>query len=187
MTSPPDGARQMADRLVRVENIVQHLLHQVGDRDVLTTSSTHRKGGKAILTLAPMETGHPPSTTMSDTSAPILLGFKRPMTASATKHEHWPRKGGYSTSSSSHSLYDTLPSPEDSEIIIKASHRNFYIFNRAVTASYQNLSRQTGPSLVDITRPDAQDHPVFNARYMLQLAPYCISYISNSTTRPSRI
>ncbi|KAK8064392.1 hypothetical protein PG994_007030 [Apiospora phragmitis] len=70
----------------------------------------------------------------------------------------------------SHTLYNALPTPKDSEIIIKASYRSFYMFNKALTVSYKNLSRQTGPDWVDIRRPHAQDHPVLVARYMLQLA-----------------
>lgn len=169
LTSPPNGARQMADRLVRVENLVQTLLHQMGDDDVPTTSAL-RNGGNAILTPAPTETGHPSSTTIQSTPTTTPIGLDRPMAARGAPCERFQRKGGHSTSSLSHTLYNALPTPLDGDIIIKASYRSFYMFNKALTVSYKNLSRQTGPGWVDITRPDAQDHPVLIARYMLQLA-----------------
>ncbi|KAK8123228.1 hypothetical protein PG984_011898 [Apiospora sp. TS-2023a] len=171
LTSPPDGSRQMADRLVRVENLVQNLLHQMGDDDDVPTTSAHRIGGGAILTPASTESGHPSSsTTIPNTPTPTPIGLDRPMAASSAPHDRWQRKVGHPTSSLSYSLYSALPTPKDNNIIIQASYRSFYMFNKALTVSYKNLSRQTGPNWVHITRPDAQDHHILIARYMLQLA-----------------
>ncbi|KAK7985855.1 hypothetical protein PG988_003477 [Apiospora saccharicola] len=153
LTSPPDGARQMADRLVRVENLVQNLLHQMADDDDddVPAASAHRNGGNTILTPAPTESGHPSTETIPNTPIPAPIALDRPVASSGAPHDRLQRKGGHSFASLSHTLYNYLPTPKDGEIIINASYRSFYIW-------------------VDITRPDAQDHPVLIARYMLQLA-----------------
>ncbi|KAK8104559.1 uncharacterized protein PG998_011592 [Apiospora kogelbergensis] len=165
---PPDGARQMGDRLVKVENIVQQLLNRVRDEDVSPTShgKQHRTGD--ILTPALTTSTHV-STVVSDISSPRSNGPRRLTDPSAAYVECRHSRRETRLSTLSQCLHNALPTPEDSDVIVKASYRGFYMFNKAVTISYENLSRQAGSDWVEIARPEPRDHPVLIARYMLQL------------------
>ncbi|KAK8000783.1 hypothetical protein PG990_013383 [Apiospora arundinis] len=166
MTSlAPDGARQMGDRLVKVENLVQQLLHRVGNDGVPPISPGHHRDSD-ILTPALTELAAS-SSVASDTFT--LRSSQATSPRDASTQPFWLKKGDQ-VSNLSQALHEALPTFEDSEMIINASYRSFYMFNKALTVSYESLSRHTGPNWVEIVRPKPHDHPALIARYMLQLA-----------------
>ncbi|PVH99827.1 hypothetical protein DM02DRAFT_471419, partial [Periconia macrospinosa] len=70
-------------------------------------------------------------------------------------------------------LHDTLPSPQDCEILCKASHRNYYMLDEILSFRARRRSQHPEKLLSPesiLTRPQPHHHPVLIARYMLQLS-----------------
>ncbi|KAI2613428.1 hypothetical protein GGR54DRAFT_327985 [Hypoxylon sp. NC1633] len=200
ISAPPDGARQMGDRMVRLEAMVEKLIGRLGHDDAHGSWSASSPDGGArqdygIPTPASIESestrllpAHKPqdarrltevqvpradtprasrrdqSTAPSDThlsvSSPHRRFFGEDVSAALGRY-----------SSVAGLMYKILPSPEDSDIICRASYRSYYMFDEILTVPYKTVD-QGGPRSPEsiIVRPRPNTHPVLIARYMLQLA-----------------
>ena len=182
-SSLPDGARQRDDRLGRVEVLLEHLINNSrGDKSshILDGSARHDYAIPTPISLHSEPTRYPQSegSLVNYTSSSLSCAETPQATADIGD------SGAYRSQSTaivpagpgkygrlSQTLYDALPSLENCQIICKASHHSFYMFNELLTISHKKMKKQSLKSPEDIlVRPGPNVHPVLIAKYMLQLA-----------------
>ncbi|KAI1386034.1 uncharacterized protein F4822DRAFT_360787 [Hypoxylon trugodes] len=190
---PPDGARQMGDRMVRLEAMVEELVNRLGSDNArvgcppASNPTSMRRRDNEIPTPASIELESTQYVAQSrdrpaglDTS--IETPRENPSSVSEVTHltndqfARLQRATDIPTSQQkllklSQMLHEMLPPLEDSGIICKASYRSFYMFDEVLTVPYTTLNQGGSKSPEDIlVRPGIDAHPVLIAKYMLQLA-----------------
>ncbi|KAH9892259.1 hypothetical protein F4778DRAFT_312303 [Xylariomycetidae sp. FL2044] len=194
--APPEGAHQMGARLARLEAQIENLSKRfVGDEELPDPISTSSGGSRrhkddtlrpASIAPATPQAARPQGyahniassqepgeeahrdyrsrdNVASDTSPGASARRRRqptkPIQLGAEKHSRLCR-----------TLYDSLPSREDTDVICRASHRGFFMYNEILTAPPTTLDRYGPKTPEDILiRPKEDSHPILMARYMLQL------------------
>ncbi|CAI6289534.1 unnamed protein product [Periconia digitata] len=196
----PAGARNMRERLGRVEAALQQLIKSTDhpravdhDRLSLVSNTSQRAsmeryhGTSANIDRQshglPELGGIPTPASIESERAPSRLAVSN--VASEMRMSMPDSTGGhtqYLTHTSSHSsrharlsqtLYKELPSHKDCELICKASHSSYYMLDEILSfqSRSHNHHQNHQPSPESILqRPQQHHHPVLIARYMLQLA-----------------
>jgi hypothetical protein len=167
-TVAPDSTRQINERVVRVEALVEKLIVRLDGGD----GAGSRGDRSGIHTPAP--TDDPDSTTHSSRQDQLTAA-----TGSGTSTFEYGRfdstthvsigPGKYARLSQT--LYEALPSAQDRDILFRAINPNLYTFNTKMTTRYKVLE-QSGTnipkSMLINFGPDT--HPVLIGRHMLRLA-----------------
>ncbi|CAJ2504797.1 Uu.00g121910.m01.CDS01 [Anthostomella pinea] len=188
-SAPPDGARQMGDHLVRLEAQMENLSRRFGSDDAVSdwASSSLDAGGRHDHGI-PM-----PASTVPDSPRGARSRGNAPAVSSARASSVENDRTGHDQSRAtrdartgrlpnvvlagpakharlSRILHDALPSSEDTDVICRASHRSFYMFNEILTVPSKTLDQDGLTSPEDIlVRPGQNAHPVLIAKHMLQL------------------
>ncbi|KAK3359671.1 hypothetical protein B0T25DRAFT_600824 [Lasiosphaeria hispida] len=175
-SEPTDKGRQMGDRIVRVEALVEQLVKTVATNSKTSGSeSTESNLNPNPGIPTPGSTDSERVLTLYDSSPEELsldaehLGNAHPepplrpirfASAPQTKHERI-----------SEALFAAMPSAGDLEIIASSGGRSAISFNQIITTPYFEAERRglaTSEKLFIL--PDPKTHPVLLARHMLMLA-----------------
>ncbi|KAJ5624638.1 hypothetical protein N7510_000947, partial [Penicillium lagena] len=164
-----DRSLQMGDRVGRVEALVEQLLEKGSDNpDPLGGCIPGKETGKLTHDIPT-----PISTFMEPSAEQDLAGFE----IFHCDSEFQSVRRAHSPSSRyerlSRSLYQSLPSQEDTRRIIKACGNMSTLFYRMQTVPYNDLSRGDPRPLGRLfEKPRPNIHPVLLARYMLHVATF---------------
>ncbi|KAF7551891.1 hypothetical protein G7Z17_g4707 [Cylindrodendrum hubeiense] len=202
-TATPTGSRgrQMGDRIVRVEALIEQLVRKVGDQSNVSTvsvgSATPSDDGPTEYR-GPNTTTSIPASTDRTTPASLVTGFEPPPTPASgaessslaasysspalptpqfvippkrTTVSREPRHAGISAA-----LHAALPPRHDIQLMIKAGLN--VSFDKLMMQPHSVLVDKPGggrASLDDIPGPTA--HPALIAKYMLVIAS-CLQYMN---------
>ncbi|KZL84313.1 zn 2cys6 transcription factor, partial [Colletotrichum incanum] len=171
---------QMGDRMVRVETLIEQLLKKASNgSDCIGANTTREDDARPISHLTPASTSsqssqlfssYKPSIDTKPVEYEILTGgVGLPKSKHAKAQLVTPRK----YEKLSRILHKYLPSPKDSEILVKAHSNISTLFNQMLTVPYKDLDR-SDPKFSEglLERPEPCVHPVFIARYMLHVATF---------------
>ncbi|KAJ5242271.1 uncharacterized protein N7469_000598 [Penicillium citrinum] len=176
--TPLDNSRHLRDRLRRVESQLDQFLREKDDGQAITIEDgPGRPPNHGIPTPASMykndasPASHLPiNTPAEDENLQHQLVFNQPSSSALLAGDI----GASGTDPLSRTLYDALPSRQDTAKIYKASGGHHSIpFHEILTTPYNILERdglRSQSRLLEIPRPNA--HPVLIARHMLHLASF---------------
>ncbi|KKO97935.1 hypothetical protein THAR02_09962 [Trichoderma harzianum] len=183
ISTPLDRSLQMGDRVVRVEALVEQLLNKVSNSsDPCCTCTTAQDNGNSRHDIISPDTNSPllsPShtpyehLTHDETPQYEILdgdGNSRPCHRISDKNRSIEREKHLALS---RVLYESLPTPQDIEIIAKARGDLSLRFYQMLTVPYNDLD-QSDPQALDslLERPDSNTHPVVIGLYMLRIATF---------------
>ena len=149
LSTPIDSTRQLRDRLRRVESRLNQVLHQDASYTPAYNIDQHPQPSPAYTEDAAVQRPAPPPP-------PQSLAGRFPAGEDI-----------------SHTLYNALPSPQDTTRIATASSHHSVPFHEILTTPYSILDRdglRAYSPLLPITGPGV--HPVLIARHMLHLASF---------------
>ncbi|KAK0757551.1 hypothetical protein N5P37_010278 [Trichoderma harzianum] len=183
ISTPLDRSLQMGDRVVRVEALVEQLLNTVSNSsDPCCTCATAQDNGKSRHDITSPATNSPllsPSHSSyehldhDETPQYEILdgnGSGRP------SHRIYDKNRSIGLGKHlalSQVLYESLPTPQDIEIIAKARGDLSSRFYQMLTVPYNDLD-QSDPQSLDslLERPGSNAHPVLIGLYMLRIATF---------------
>ncbi|KAF3000628.1 hypothetical protein E8E14_004094 [Neopestalotiopsis sp. 37M] len=196
-TEPPPGTGQVANPPKWVEALVEQLVKKFGSNEPSAGSTGSNPANNVaqdygIPTPASIELGsghNPPSRITSDITASGRS--VNASTSASARQDQSTIQGGASPNDSgslrvrtydnvpsvsdklatlSRTLYDALPTTQDSDIICRASYRSFHMFTEILTMSYKTLGQSgLGSQYIKLVRPGPDAHPVLLARHMLHI------------------
>ncbi|KAL4815782.1 hypothetical protein BDW67DRAFT_191418 [Aspergillus spinulosporus] len=149
LSTPIDSTRHLRDRLRRVESRLNQVLHQDASSTPACNIDQYPHPSPAYTEDAAVQRPAPPPP-------PLSLAGRFPAGEDI-----------------SHTLYNALPSPQDTARIVTASSHHSVPFHEILTTPYSILDRdglRAYSPLLSITGPGI--HPVLIARHMLHLASF---------------
>ncbi|GJC88604.1 dehydrocurvularin biosynthesis regulator [Colletotrichum liriopes] len=176
-----DRSLQMGDRMVRVETLVEQLLKKASnDSDCISAGTTTIDDARPIQ-------GHHTSASTSSESLQLFSPYDPSVDTRTVNHDILTSGAGLPKSKNSKGqlvvprkyeklsriLHKSLPSPKDSDTILKARSNISTLFNQMLTVPYKDLDGSDLKSAEGLlARPERYAHPVFIARYMLHVATF---------------
>ncbi|KAL7910615.1 hypothetical protein GGI35DRAFT_449210 [Trichoderma velutinum] len=175
ISTPLDRSLQMGDRVVRVEALVEQLLNKVSnDSDPCCRCTVAENNGKSRRSpvLSPSHSSYE-SLNHDETPQYEILdcdGSSRPLNPMSDENNSFEPGKHLALS---RVLYESLPTPQDIEIIAKARGDLSSRFYQMLTVPYNDLG-QSDPQSLDslLERPGLNDHPVLIGLYMLRIATF---------------
>lgn len=182
ISTPLDRSLQLGDRVVRVEALVEQLLEKISNNsDSCCGCATTQEGGKSNnVSSSPVSVElhsrlyEPDSLNHQETpqyeildcdsngGPSHLVSSKRRSTELGKQHQ-----------ALSQTLYESLPTPKDIEIISKARGDLSARFYQMLTVSYNDLENGDPQSLESLFEPSGPNaHPVLIGLYMLRIATF---------------
>ncbi|KAJ5094209.1 hypothetical protein N7456_010070 [Penicillium angulare] len=169
ITPSLDRSLQVSDRLIRVENLVEELLHRdrieasaVIEEDKHDTPTSPLLNSGTSQRVASSESLEKPEAAgyeiLSGNIEPSCSGIVRNPPVRPDKHERLSR-----------TLHASLPSPDEIKIIVKACGNTSSLFYQMQIVPYNDLDKTMSLESMFAT-PYLNAHPVLIARHMLHVA-----------------
>ncbi|KAH6987191.1 C6 zinc finger domain-containing protein [Ilyonectria destructans] len=199
-TSAGGRGRQMGDRIVRVEALIEQLVRRAGDQSNVSTART----GSSVLSRDEPSEYEDPNTAFSipgsidDVEATRVLPVRKPPTPDfgledshpvasysspvlptpqsitplkRSDHSRGPLYGDISAA-----LHAALPPRKDIDLMIKAGLN--ISFDKLMMQPHAVLAQKPGGGRADLEKmPEATAHPALIAKYLLVLAT-CFQYVN---------
>ncbi|KAK4066312.1 transcriptional regulator family: Fungal Specific TF [Trichoderma aggressivum f. europaeum] len=183
ISTPLDRSLQMGDRVVRVEALVEQLLNKASSTsDPCPGSTTTQDNGKSRDDIISPTTNSPVLSQLhswyehlnhDETAQYEILdcdGSSRPLHRIPDENHSIGIEKHLALSSV---LYESLPTPQDIEIIAKARGDLSSRFYQMLTVPYNDLDRSDSQQLDSLLeRPGSNAHPVLIGLYMLRIATF---------------
>ncbi|KAK5654930.1 hypothetical protein OQA88_6686 [Cercophora sp. LCS_1] len=171
-STPADRSRQMGDRIVRVEALVEQLVKTVGPQSGIPTPSSSASDGGRILSLVLDEPVPEPAVGEGGDNFHDPYKNPAPRQASIPVRVATCDAGRYQSISAA--LHAALPCPNDLRILWESNARNYISFTHMMTVPFPILGRdgllESEALFKQLETP--HKHPVLLARHMLRLANF---------------
>ncbi|TGJ81905.1 hypothetical protein E0Z10_g6840 [Xylaria hypoxylon] len=172
--------RQMSDRMVRVESMIEHLVRAVGGSNATTVLDDKHP----LLTETNRESSRcsPPRSTPPEHPRSLAVYWPSPEEAVQLDNDVGDEYSSQAAIALSHSnaaryktisqaLHAALPSSEDYDILRQASSHVSIYFDQVMFVPYSELEQgEFEPNRALLYTPDPDTHPVLLAKYMFDLA-----------------